>query len=287
VVRLRRVGDALGAEIRGLDLRRLDDLSLATLYEAVLEHEVVFLRAQDLDDEAQLRLARQLGEPLLSPLLEVLGETEPAVVEAPAAPHDWHDDLSWCLAPPKLGLARPELRAVCGGDTLWASMTAAYAALSPPLRALLEELRIHHDPGAFIEALPGGPGPGRARSAAERLRAARPGVEHPAIRTHSETGRRALCFGGAGMRRVVDVEPHESAAILDLLRHHVDRPELHCQWTWQPGDVAIWDARSTIHRDASGHSAERCRLRRIDVDGERPYLDACPAPDPLLYLEAA
>jgi len=211
-----------------------------------------------------------------------MGVTEPTfqvIEDGPESPNEadgWHTDVTWAPDPPKVALLRSSVVPERGGDTLWASMTRAYEALSPPLRRLLDELEVFHDNSSFIEGMTAKLGVEQVRELglADKLRASYPGVVHPAIRTHPETGRRGLFYGGGFMRRIVGLSAFESEGILALLERHVADARFHCRWSWKPGDLAIWDERVTTHRAAGDHFPQRRVVHRCVVDGDRPYFDA-------------
>ena len=98
-------------------------------------------------------------------------------------------------------------------------------------------------------------------------------VEHPLVRTHPETGKRALLYAEGFIDHVVGVSQAESDMVLKFLREHVADVSLHCRWQWREGDLAIWDERSTLHRAAGDHFPQRRIIRRLGIDGDRPYLD--------------
>lgn len=280
-VRFRPISGTLGAEVLGADLRRVDDRSFEVIHAGLLEHEVLFFRDAKIDDEQHMALARRWGEISVFPLMRALGSTEPSFQviqdgpESPPGADEWHTDVTWIAEPPKVAVLRATLVPERGGDTLWGSMTAAYEALSVPVRALLEGLTVRHDCTNFLEAVVTKMGREQADrlGVGAKLWAMYPGVDHPMIRTHPETGRRAILFGGGFMRRVVGLEPHESDAVMRLVRDHVAQPRFHCRWSWRPGDVAIWDERSTIHRAIGDHFPREREVRRCVVDGDRPRFD--------------
>ena len=105
---------------------------------------------------------------------------------------------------------------------------------------------------------------------ATKLRTAYPGVDHPLIRTHPETGRRAILHGGNFMRHIVGLEAEESRTLLDFVKRHADRPEFHVRWKWGVGDLVIWDERSTVHRAMGDHFPQHREVRRCVIDGDRP-----------------
>ena len=93
------------------------------------------------------------------------------------------------------------------------------------------------------------------------------------MRTHPETGKRALLYAEGFIDHVVGVSQAESDMVLKFLREHVADVSLHCRWQWREGDLAIWDERSTLHRAAGDHFPQRRIIRRLEIDGDRPYLD--------------
>ena len=279
---LRPISGTLGAEVTGADVRDVDDGLFEQIHAALLEHEVLFFRDTKLSDEQHLALAERWGSVSVFPLMRALGSNEPSfqVIEdgpdSPPAADQWHTDVTWTPEPPKVALLRATLVPERGGDTLWGSMTAAYDALSAPIKTLLEGLLVHHDSSEFVTSVVKKVGPEQAKelNIEEKLNALYPGVDHPMIRTHPETGKRAILFGGGFMRYVVGLESHESDAILRMVTAHIEQPRFHCRWNWSPGDLAIWDERSTVHRAIGDHFPRRREVRRCVVDGNRPYFDA-------------
>ena len=273
---VRRVGEALGAEILGVDLLEPRDFEIDDIYSALLEHEVVFFRATGLDDASHMQLAARFGSPSIFPMSKLMGQTEPTLQVVTDGPDSkpatdyWHTDVTWTEEPPRAALLRATVVPETGGDTMWGSMTSAYDALSPKMKAFLGELVVHHDNSSFIEGMKAKLGEEKLRPIAERLRTSYPGVDHPLIRKHPETGRRAILWGGNFMRHIVGLEPDESRAILDFLRRHIDQPRFHVRWRWTLGDLAIWDERATVHRGLSDHYPQQREVRRCVIDGDRP-----------------
>lgn len=279
-IKLHRVSGAMGARVEGADLRALDDEVFGEIHRALLEYEVVFFPGSGLDDDAQMALAHRFGSPSVFPLLRLMGATEPTfqVIEdgpdSPNATDDWHTDVTWVEEPPKIALLRAGIVPEAGGDTMWGSMTTAYEALSPRMQEFLSGLEVVHDNESFIAAA--GPKMGdteESRKILEELRRKYPPVTHPLIRTHPETGRRAILFGGDFMKRVVGMSEEESAAILGFVTRHIRKSRFHCRWSWQPGDLAIWDERSTVHQAVNDHFPQRRSVHRCVVDGDRPFFD--------------
>ncbi len=275
---VRPVAGALGAELHGVEVRDLDEQGLAAVKDLLHQYEVVFFPGAELTDFEQLQLARQFGELNIFPVARLRGVTEPSCTvisdgpDSPPEADDWHTDVTWIAEPPNYALLSAQVVPRRGGDTLWASMTAAYEALSPVMRRVIDDLEVVHDNSEFITAMlrkmPDGP---QARSIADALREAYPPVTHPLVRTHPDTGRQSLFLGGGFMRRIVGMHEPESDLILGFLRRHIENAALQCRWRWMPGDLAIWDERSTNHRSAADHFPQERSIRRVEVSGERPY----------------
>lgn len=268
------VAGSLGAVIGGVDLLDMSDTQFADVHQALLDHEVIFFRNQPMTAQQQLALAGRFGNPSIFPVSALLGATEPSTSEivddadSPPTTDAWHTDVTWVAAPPKVAILTALEVPERGGDTMWASTTTAYDALSPAMQDLLFGLTVTHDcwPGfcATTERKAGVPGLG------QRIHEAFPPVQHPLIRTHPETERRAIYFGSNFMSHIDGLNEAESSAFIDFLARHLDQPRFHCRWKWSPNDIAIWDERSTVHRGVSDHFPQRRVVRRCVVDGDAP-----------------
>lgn len=270
------LGGALGAEILGVDVCDPSPREVEDVYATLLEHEVVFFRNTRLDDAGHLALASRFGAPSVFPLSVIMGETRPTLQvihdgpDSEPATDYWHTDVTWTPEPPRAAFLRATIVPDRGGDTMWASMTAAYDALSGPLQEFFGQLQVRHDNTSFVRGLIAKFGEEAGRPMADRLVASYPAVEHPLIRTHPETGRRAILYGGHFMREVLGLKASESAALLDFLTRHIDHPRFHVRWRWSVGDLAIWDERSTVHRGLSDHYPREREVRRCVIDGDKP-----------------
>lgn len=267
-VTVRRLTSVLGAEITGLPrVDTIDDTTLAELLRLVHEHQVVFIADQhDLDDAGHLAFMLRIGAPYVHPLARVAGRTEPMVerivddADHPPFQDRWHTDVSWDVEPPRIGSLRPIDMPATGGDTLWASTIAAYETLSPKLRDTLDGLTAHHDIGSG-EAF-------RSKGGEEVFRMARellPDTRHPVIGTHPVTGRRSLDVNKQFTRRIVELEPDESDALLGFLVDHAVHPN-HClRHTWSIGELCLWDERTTQHFATADHYPARREMARVAV----------------------
>lgn len=271
------VAGVLGARIEDVDLRD-PNFDFDGVYQALLEYEVVFFRGVGLSHEEHLELGRRFGTPSIFPVARLMGATEPTMTviadgpESPNAADAWHTDVTWTATPPKCALLHMEVAPARGGDTLWCSATAAYDRLSPAMQEFLCGLTVIHHNEGFVEAVMKKAGDA-APELAEGLRREYPPVEHPMVRTHPETGKRALLYAHRFIREIKGFTEAESRAIIDFLDDHVKEPALHCRWSWEAGDLAIWDERSTLHRAAADHWPQERVIRRLEIDGDRPYFD--------------
>ena len=275
---LRPLSAHCGAEVHGVDLARLDAETTAWIHAQLVENGVLVFPQSGLDDDGHLALARRFGEPSVFPMQRVMGATEPTFqvirddAESRPTASDWHTDVTWTAEPPKMAFLRATIVPDRGGDTMWASTAAAFEALSAPMQRWLRTLRVVHDNTTFIAGMRDklGAEQVKALGLAEKLTEHYPPVEHPLVRTHPETGREVIFFGGDFMRRIVGLGEAESDALLRFLGEHIDDPRFHCRWRWQEGDLAIWDERMTVHRAVGDHYPRVREVRRCVVDGDRP-----------------
>jgi alpha-ketoglutarate-dependent taurine dioxygenase len=273
-VRVRRLTGRIGAELSQVDLRTASDGQIAELRSALLAHRVVFIRGQDLSARQQIDFARRLG-PLTQghPTLPNI-DGEELILDldslAGGAANHWHTDVTFVDRPPMFSILRAMVLPELGGDTLWANTVAGYADLPDDLRQLADRLRAVHSNGhdygrPDVVAL-------RAKLGAERLANLAAFIsevfetEHPVVRVHPETGERALLLGGFA-HRLVGHNAAESVDLLRIFQSYVTRPENVVRWTWQVGDVAIWDNRSTQHYAIYDYGDERRRMQRVTTAG--------------------
>jgi len=269
MLELRRTTPKCGAEVSGIDLSQpLDDACIAELRRALAEHGVLFFRDQRMTPEQQKAFGRRFGELHLHPAWPRLLEGHPEIMEIYAdadskriAGEDWHSDVS-CDPEPPLGtiLYMLEVPSV-GGDTLFASMYAAYEALSSPMKRLLEGMTALHDGETTY----------RGRYEGMKEAASYPAAEHPVIRSHPVSGRKALFVNRIFTRRILQLEKHESDAVLEMLFRHIETPEFQCRFRWQPGSVAFWDNRCVQHHALWDYYPQRRRGLRVTIKGDRPY----------------
>eukprot|EP01037_Dinobryon_pediforme_P005622 gene5622-5681_t len=267
---------AIGAIISGIDLAQpLDAATRAAIHAALLDRQVIFFRDQDLTEEQQRDLAAGFGPLHIHPIYP-RSDRVPEIMLLDTALNDlrdnalWHSDISFSETP-SLGavlLARkvPPL----GGDTLWASATAAYDALPDTLKQFLGTLSATHDLAKSFPAERFGADP-NATARLEAAKRANPPVVHPVIRTHPETGHKAIFVSEGFTTGIVGMEQTMADPLLAMLFTHVTRPEFTVRWKWRVGDVAIWDNRPTQHYAVYDYGDAHRVMNRATITGDRPY----------------
>ena len=274
------LGPHLGAEIAGVDLSRpLAEATAQEIRAALFEHLVIFFRDQPLTPARQVEVARLFGEPLHHPFLpenpnlpaitivETGGDAFPA--EPGAAFARWHTDVTFFAEPPSCALLHCKRLPERGGNTLWASMYAAYEALSPALRTFLGGLTAIHDIGQGYRGYFGDMGDGYATL--RKAEADYPRVEHPVVRTHPVTGRKLLFVNESFTESIKGLTARESDALLAFLFAHQRTPEFQIRFHWTENSLAIWDEPATLHYPIADYGRARRVLHRVMVKGERPY----------------
>lgn len=263
----------LGAVVEGLDLDTgVDDATVTMLRSLLDAHEVLFLPGQHLDADQHRRLAERFGALTVHPLHRLTGKDQAVstIVDDenhPPAGFDWHTDLSWCEEPPSIGfLSGVEIPAV-GGDTLWASGTAAWERLGPALQRACAGLQVLHRPDPTLLATVRRH---HGREVADELAARHPGVMHPLVRRHPGTGRPVLWLSPLYTSRVIGMDERSGRALLEVLNRHLEHPEVQVRWRWTAGDLVLWDEDASCHRALTDHAPARRVVRRCTVGGTRP-----------------
>ncbi len=261
---------AIGAEVRGVDLSaELDPETVAVLRQALLDHLVLFFRDQSMTTEEHIRFARYFGEIDL-PLFRTTASPRPEVIVLDqVAPKgqgadSWHADNTYMPSPPMGSILRAVVLPPVGGDTCFASMYAAYEALSPAMQAVLDGLGAVHSLEQMVQ---------RTKHVANaRLRDSLEEwlpVVHPVVRVHPETGRRLLNVNANWTAAIDGFTPDESEALLGFLLGHLKNPEFQCRFHWSPGAVAFWDNRAVQHYAVADYTSRRV-MERVTVAGDRP-----------------
>ena len=268
-IEIKPVTATIGAEISGIDLREpLSDGSVAEIRKALLDHLVVFFRNQPLTDEQHLAFALRFG-PLSIPPLATKYQDSPAVTVLDQVnpkgegADEWHSDNTFMAQPPLGSILRAAQLPEVGGDTCFASMYAAYEALSPPLQQLVEGLRAVHD---ITKPMRKAIQFGHTNLDLAEMQKRLPPVEHPVVLVHPETGRKALFVNRNSTTHIVGLTERENELLLPFLFDHVRSPEFQVRFHWAPGSMAFWDNRSVQHYAVADYY-ERRVMRRVTIDG--------------------
>ncbi|MEM1145727.1 MAG: taurine dioxygenase [Pseudomonadota bacterium] len=265
---------ALGAVIDGIDLNSsLEAPERQQLRDLLNEHEVIFFRDQNIGPSAQKELALSFGPLQTHPAYATVeGFPEITILEStpdkPTKIEAWHSDMTFREHPPMATVLRSVVVPPKGGDTMWASMSAAYSALSKPMQEFLSGLHAVHDfSWGFKESLAEDGGRERLAAAVE----ANPPVVHPVVRTHPETGRKLLFVNSLFTTHIVELARAESDSLLSFLYEHIKTPEFSVRFSWEPHSIAIWDNRSTQHKPVNDYFPAHRRMERIVIDGDKPF----------------
>jgi taurine dioxygenase len=271
-------GAGLGAEISGVDLRTIDDDGFAAIHRAWLDHLVLLFRDQRLGDDDLIAFSRRFGELDWAPVQEtgrrfVDGHPELYVVSnvlengvpigsLGAGEAVWHTDMSYLADPPKASMLYALEIPPSGGDTGFANMYAAYDSLPDDLKRRAAGLRVKHDgtynSGGYLRA---------GVTATDDPRAA-PGMLHPLVCTHPETGRRCLYLGRRRNAYIEGLPLEQSEALLDEIWRYASRAEITWYNRWRVGDLVLWDNRCTMHRRDPFDPGSRRIMHRTQIKGE-------------------
>ena len=262
---------ALGAEITGVDLSKpLDDATFAEIRRAFLEYLVIFFRNQDVPPEMQVEFTERFGQTEAHPLGSRHGLKElPQVMvlenrPGKLAPRNdfWHSDISFGDIPPAASLLHALVIPEGRSDTMFCNMYAAYDSLSPGMRRMLDPLTAIHTAELLVQEVPS------RLSVTE----APPGVTHPVVRTHPETGRNALYINPHYTSNFTDMTPEDSRPLIDYLCARATTHENIYRHRWQVGDFLMWDNRCTMHYAVRDYDDTMDRLlHRTTAAGTRPY----------------
>lgn len=260
----RWLGDAIGAEITGIDLSQpLSDAADARIGRLLAERGVLFFRDQAIEPAAHAAFAARFGEATVGKYVDAvpgfpkMTEVSKAEDQVDNIGGGWHADQTFHDQPPWATILVARELPGYGGDTLFASMAAAFEALSDGMKATLRGLRAVH-------------GNARLLAASKRLKAsvgAASEVTHPVVIRHPVTGRESLFVNAAYTLRFDGWTERESAPLLDFLFVHGQRPEFQCRLIWTPGTVAVWDNLQTWHYASNDYQGQRRVMHRIAIKG--------------------
>ena len=281
---VRPLSGTIGAEIRGVDLGRVDADLIADIRGVLLDRKVVFFPGQDLDQESHLAFASWFGElteghPVIPgikgfPNIFEIDYSRPRQVYASYGDVttrtqglDWHTDVTFVERPPLGSILRAVVIPPSGGDTAFSNQQAAFEALSPRLQAFLQTLTAVHDGREAFQHAFDRLGPGTWEG--EELPELKP-VVHPVVRTHPESGHKALFVNPGFTSHIVELARPESDALLAFLYQHSVKPEFTVRYHWTAGDVGFWDNRATQHSVVGDFGDQPRVIQRVTIKGDAP-----------------
>ncbi len=271
-IEVRPIAGALGAEIYGVDMSQdLEADVVAEMRQAFLDHLVIFLRDQTATPLQQLAFARKFGNPVEYPQLKGLPESQ-MITPVVKLEHErnnfggiWHSDTTYLPVPPMGSMLLAREVPAFGGDTMFANQYLAYEALSDGLKATLDGL-VGVSSSAKADV---------SKTREDQMKAAGTELkvmtaEHPIVRTHPETGRKALYTSDAHTAHIKGWTEKESLSLLRFLWEHQTRPEFTCRFRWEAGSLAFWDNRCAMHNPINDYHGFRRVMHRITLAGDTP-----------------
>ena len=273
-MKIKQIAGALGAEISGVDLSQGVSAQLAAdIRKVFLDHQVIFLRNQALTPAQFLVFAKSMGEPVEYPFVKGL-DGFPHIIEVKKLEHEkvnfggiWHSDTTYLDVPPMGSMLLSREVPPYGGDTLFANQYLAYESLSGTLQRLLDGLvGISTSAKADVSKTR----EDRIKSDGKDAAPQQYRAEHPIVRTHPETGRKALYVNVAHTAGIKGMTDEESAPILNFLFAHQVKPELTCRFAWDANAIAFWDNRCAQHNPVNDYHGFRRVMNRITLKGDKP-----------------
>ena len=274
MMKVKQIAGALGAEISGVDLAKGVPVSLAAdIRKVFLDHQVIFLHDQNLTPLQFLVFAKAMGEPIEYPFVKGL-DGFAHIIEVKKLEHEkvnfggiWHSDTTYLDVPPMGSMLLSREVPPYGGDTLFASQYQAYEALSNTMKGLLDGLTgISSSAKADVSKTR----EDRIKSDGKEATPQEYRAEHPVVRTHPETGRKALYVNVAHTAGIKGMSDEESAPLLRFLFEHQVKPEFTCRFAWAPNAIAFWDNRCVQHNPVNDYRGFRRVMQRITLKGDKP-----------------
>jgi taurine dioxygenase len=266
---VRPMTPAIGAEILNIDLGAPDIAnSVPEIRAALLQYGVIFFRDQQLTQEQHISFARHFGELEIHPATPK-DQPNPEVLHIAHGPksrgqeNNWHSDVTWRECPSLGSILMAREVPDCGGDTLFANMHLAYERLSEQMQRFCEGLTAVHDIARVFAK--------RLNKAPEELHDKYPPMRHPVIRTHPETGERAIYVNNGFTSHIEGLSDKESRWLLEHLYATAADVEIQCRFRWRAGSIAFWDNRVCQHLAVSDYFPARRVMERVTIAGDRPY----------------
>ena len=274
------IAGSCGAEVLGVNLAKpINRKTFTEIYEAWLTYQVLFFRDQKLTSDQYLKFAKKWGGIHVHPFVRGL-RRYPEILEVKKTETDtytfgnrWHTDQMFAPRPAKATLLYAKETPTVGGDTLYANMYDAYEALSPGMKKMLEPIRTFNVGDGNKRSAKYGNRENRYKGASAKPKAPPKGIktnsQHPLVRTHPETGRKAL-YIGVHTQELVGFSGEEGNFLIDMLRAHCTKEEFIARFNWQKNSIAIWDNRCLQHYAVSDYPGQRRRMHRITIKGDKP-----------------
>ena len=263
----------LGAVITNVDLSNdINDAEFKCIRDAFHKFQVLFFQNQsEISPENHIKLGRCFGDLHIHPAAPKM-KNYPQIFEINTdknskianGAEDFHSDVSCDTEPPLGTMLQLHILPECGGDTMFANMYMAYEALSNPMQKFLSDLKASHESEHFYS--------GRYKTENNsESKTEYPSAIHPVIRTHPETGKKAIFVNKFFTKRILGLEPQESKFILDFLFSHIEKTEFQIRYRWNKNDMAFWDNRCTIHKALWDYFPHERKGRRVTIKGDIPF----------------
>jgi taurine dioxygenase len=273
---------AMGAEITGVQINGVDDESFGEITDALYRHKMIYFPDQEMGHEDQENFTQRFGDfgaDAYTPGVEGHRDIQSVLKEADnRAPMifggAWHTDSPFLPRPPAISMLFGDDIPPFGGDTIWANSALAYSFLSDAMKAVLAPLKVHMSAADALAAVRQDSGDGMGRIGSVKLSVdAEPmiaGSYHPLVRTHPETGEKALYVDDTYALGIEGMTEREASSLLTFLCEHITQPAFTCRLRWEPNTFAIWDNRICLHHAFNDHDGYRRQMFRTTVLGEVP-----------------
>ncbi|MBV1687525.1 TauD/TfdA family dioxygenase [Novosphingobium sp. G106] len=260
----------IGAQIEGIDIGGpLSDEDIAEIYQALLTYKVIFFRDQDISEEQHIAFALRFGELEIHPVTPA-DQPHREIFHLKTQLHRktgadmWHSDVTWRERPSLGSILRGRIIPDVGGDTMFADMVAAYEGLSPAMKEWVCTLTAVHD-GSVFATLQG--------KSKESFWEQFPLQRHPVVRTHPDTGQRALYVNCSFTTHIEGLSAKESDWLLNHLYDQASKPEYQVRFRWRPNSFAFWDNRACQHYAVADYWPAMRAMERVTVVGDKPFFD--------------
>lgn len=270
-----RLGRNLAAEIRDIDLSLpLDDATFAAVHQAFLENEVLIFRGQDISSDDMMNFGRRFGPLSIHPFSPTMADTPELIIldnhrdNPPRLTDIWHSDETFRETPPLGTILRSTITPRVGGDTMFASMSAAYEGLDDRTQRFISGLEAEFDFKPF-RTLFGNDEEGRRKL--HELEDRWPQLCHPVVRVHPESGRKSIFVNRQFTIGIKGMKPSESGPLLEMLYGLANQPEYQFRLQWQRNTMVMWDNRVVLHYAIHDYYPQRRRMERVTITGDKPF----------------